>query len=118
MAVSIIPQLIKGVKGSRKLKKILETVESADKRKIGNENLNKKLEIIAYRFQNPNASIYDMQKFGVQKSAIDNYLREANLPSLIQPGLKLPASAELERLCFLKISLIFAETSNFFSISV
>ena len=46
MAVSIIPQLIKGVKGSRQLKKILETVESADRRKIGNENLNKKLEII------------------------------------------------------------------------
>ena len=96
MAVSIIPQLIKGVKGSRKLKKILETVESADRRKIGNENLNKKLEIIAFRFQNPNASIYDMQKFGVQKSAIDNYLREANLPSLIQPGLKPSTKKELK----------------------
>jgi len=42
--MSIIPTLIKGVKGSKKLKKILEGIESSDRRKTGNPNLNTKLE--------------------------------------------------------------------------
>jgi len=38
-----------------------------------------------------------MEQFGVKKSAIDNYLREANLPSLVQPGLKPKTKEEIQQ---------------------
>jgi len=97
MAVSIIPQLIKGVKGSRKLKNILLKAEKESlvtnpmtglkQFTAPQKVINKKLKVIAHRFKNPEDSdALTAKKFGVGRSTVTKHAKNAGLNNPPNPS--------------------------------
>jgi hypothetical protein len=97
MAVSIIPQLIKGVKGSSRLKNILLKAEKESlvtnpmtglKQLTAPQNvINKKLKIIAHRFKNPGDSdAVTAKKFGVSRTTVTRHTKNAGLSNPSNPS--------------------------------
>ena len=95
--MSIIPTLIKGVKGARKLKNILIKAEKTDRRKPGNLGLNTKLKAIAYKFKNPYATTDEVaDKFKLAHGSAGNYIKDAGLSTPIV-GLKKKTKDEIQQ---------------------
>ena len=95
--MSIIPTLIKGVKGASKLKSILIKAEKTDRRKPGNLGLNTKLKAIAYKFKNPYATTDEVaDKFKLAHGSAGNYIKDAGLSTPIV-GLKKKTKDEIQQ---------------------
>jgi len=95
--MSIIPTLIRGVKGASKLKSILIKAEKTDRRKPGNLGLNTKLEAIAYKFKNPYATTDEVaDKFKLAHGSAGNYIKDAGLSTPIV-GLKKKTKDEIQQ---------------------
>ena len=95
--MSIIPTLIKGVKGASKLKSILIKAEKTDRRKPGNLGLNTKLKAIAYKFKNPYATTDEVaDKFKLAHGSAGNYIKDAGLATPVV-GLKKKTKDEIQQ---------------------
>ena len=95
--MSIIPTLIKGVKGASKLKSILIKAEKTDRRNPGNLGLNTKLKAIAYKFKNPYATTDEVaDKFKLAHGSAGNYIKDAGLSTPIV-GLKKKTKDEIQQ---------------------
>jgi len=91
--MSIIPTLIKGVKGSRNLKNILLKAEKRSliknpmtgvRQLTAPQNvINKKLKVIAHRFKNPeDSNSVIAKKFGLSQTAVAKHTKNAGLSNL------------------------------------